>query len=302
MTREGKEEKKLSKQEHGATGLNTAADGDLLCSHTLLMYVSYEGTRYAGFARQPSEVTIQGELETALTTVLRRPVGVVCAGRTDAGVHARGQAITFDVTSSEFIERHLSRLMHSVNALMPETIRIIRCEERPFGFSARFDALSREYRYRLFVGDNPPLFLRNYAWWCASVKELDIQAMREAADMLIGEHDFKSFCRAISSTAQPTRRFVETIEVFPETQLGEEHFVIRVVGNAFLHSMVRTMVGTLVEVGRHRRAPLWVDTALKACDRRAAGPTAPASGLTFWQVNYPVNPMIKKYDSAEGLD
>ncbi len=296
---EGKEEKKREKRGCGVIGLYTAADGSSIYSHTLLMKVSYDGGSYAGFARQPSLVTIQGELENALAIIFRRFVPVTCAGRTDAGVHACGQAITFDVTASEFSGRRLSRLMHSVNALIPETIRITSCDERPFGFSARFDALSREYRYRLFLGDNPPLFLRNYAWWCASIKELDIPAMQEAARFLIGEHDFKSFCRAISSADQPTRRFVEEIEIFWETQMNEQHLVIRVVGNAFLHSMVRTIVGTLVEVGRHHHQPSWVGDVLEACDRTAAGPTASACGLTLWRVDYPVNSMKEQREDGQ---
>jgi tRNA pseudouridine38-40 synthase len=256
--------------------------------HTLMMRLAYDGAAYAGFARQPELATVQGELERALSTIFARPVETVCAGRTDAGVHARDQAITFDVAPTELEGRNFARLVRSMNALTGDDIAVHTCEERPFGFSARFDAVSREYRYRIFVGDQPPLFLRHHAWWCPSVDVLDIEAMHRAASHLIGEHDFKSFCRTASACLGPTARFVETLEVFPETQMGEEHIVVRVVGNAFLHAMVRTIVGTLVEVGAHRRSADWTHDVLAACDRRAAGPTAPACGLTLWQVVYPV--------------
>lgn len=256
-------------------------------SPVVLVHLSYDGAPYAGFARQPGISTVQGELERALSTIYRRDVTTVCAGRTDAGVHALDQAISFEVSEEERDMRTAPKLVRSLNALTDDTIAVVSAELRPPGFSARFDAISREYRYRLVIGDRPPLFMRDYAWWCASIRQLDLPAMREGAAYLVGEHDFKSFCKAVSAQDKPTCRFVERIEVEREMQMGEECIVVRVVGNAFLHSMVRTIVGTLVEVGTHRREPAWVGSALAACDRRAAGPTAPAAGLVFWQVDYP---------------
>ena len=153
------------------------------------------------------------------------------------------------------------------------------------GFSARFDAVSREYRYRLATGATPPLFLDDVAWW--TPRALDLDAMREAARHLIGEHDFRSFCATESAVGKRTFRRLDVVEVAEEEQLGERHVVVRVVGNAFLHSMVRVIVGTLVEVGAGRRDRQWVADALAARERNAAGPTAPAHGLTLWSVEYP---------------
>ncbi|TLM92029.1 MAG: tRNA pseudouridine(38-40) synthase TruA, partial [Actinobacteria bacterium] len=153
------------------------------------------------------------------------------------------------------------------------------------GFSARFDATGREYRYRLVPGRVPPLFLERFAWHTAC--DLDLHGMRDAALHLVGEHDFRSFCVAQSAEGQRTFRRVDTIELLEEEHLGERCVTVRVVGNAFLHSMVRVIVGTLVEVGSGRRQADWVAEALAACSREAAGPTAPAHGLTLHAVSYP---------------
>jgi len=270
-----------------AADIRASKQGESSAGSTMLVHLSYDGAPYAGFARQPGIATVQGDLEQALAVIYRREVVTECAGRTDTGVHALDQAISFHVDADELAAHPCAKLVRSMNALTDDAIAITACERRAPGFSARFDALSREYRYRLICGDRPPLFLRDYAWWCASIRNLDIPSMELAASALVGEHDFKSFCKAISAVDRPTSRFVETLDMFTETQMGEECLVIRVVGNAFLHSMVRTIVGTLVEVGAHRREPGWVAEVLAACDRRAAGPTAPACGLTLWHVAYP---------------
>lgn len=247
----------------------------------LALTVSYDGSRFAGFARQPGQVTVQGRIEDALRTVLGEDIETTGAGRTDAGVHALGQVVSFEYSAA--VEP--SPLIRSLNALTGEGIVITGLREMPAGFSARFSAVAREYRYRLVPGPVPPLFLAPYAWWVKGA--LDLSAMREGAEALLGEHDFASFCVAASAEGKPTRRRLDVVEIQPETVLGEHSVVIRIVGNAFLHSMVRVIVGSLVEVGRGRRAPSWVGDALAACERSAAGQTAPAQGLTLWQVTYP---------------
>lgn len=252
---------------------------------TMVLTLAYNGALFAGFARQPGQLTVQGELEDALATVLRRAVETTCAGRTDAGVHARGQQVSFEVDDEELAERSLSKLQRSLNALTSDTIVVRGIRLEPEGFSARFDAVSREYRYRIVEGAVPPLFLKDFAWWLRG-ETLDVDAMREGAQCLLGEHDFKSFCLAASAEGKPTCRNVSCIELLYEEHLGERCLVVRVVGNAFLHNMVRSIVGTLVEVGCGRREPAWVAQVLAARDRRAAGPTAPACGLTFWKVQY----------------
>lgn len=254
---------------------------------TLVVELAYNGAGYSGFAKQKDEHlrTVQGELEQALATLLRRPVETVCAGRTDAGVHALGQVVSCAVSRGEVAGRTPSKFRISLNALTSDDIAVKRVRFADAGFSARFDAVKREYRYRIVCGGEPPLFLRDFAWWHRG--EFDTCAMRAAARHLIGEHDFKSFCKAQSAVDKTTMRFVEEVDVFEEEQLGEKHLVVKVVGNAFLHSMVRTIVGTLVQVGAGRRGPEWVADVLAACDRNAAGETAPACGLTFWHVTYP---------------
>lgn len=251
---------------------------------TLSLTVSYNGGPFCGFARQPGKLTVQGELEQALSLVMRRPVEVVCSGRTDAGVHALGQVVSFNVSADELESRSLYSLRRSLNALTHEDITVRKVEERDPGFSARFDAQWREYHYHICLDDTPPLFMRDFSWFVHA--DLDIPAMQQAARYLEGEHDFKSFCMAASAVGKPTCRNVHEISLSRETIMGEEVLTIKVVGNAFLHSMVRTIVGTLVMVGRGLRKPEWVREVLEARDRTAAGENAPAAGLVFWKVQY----------------
>ena len=253
---------------------------------SLVLTLAYNGSAYAGFAKQkdPCLCTIQGELERALATYFRHPVETVCAGRTDAGVHALGQVVSCVLDETDFDGVTPGRLTISLNALTPDDIVIKAMDFARPEFSARFDATTREYRYRIVTGPVPPLFLSDFAWWRRG--ELDIETMRQGAAHLIGEHDFKSFCKAASAEGKTTMRRVDEISITHEEQMGESCLLVKVVGNAFLHSMVRTIVGTLVQVGAGNREPGWVADVLAARDRGAAGETAPACGLTFWHVNY----------------
>ncbi len=259
---------------------------------TLVIRVGYDGARYAGFAEQPKQThvkTVAGELRCALQTILRRDVELTCAGRTDAGVHARAQYVSLPFSSEEFAQRSPERMLRSLGAVLPDDIRAHELMRAPQGFSARFDARARRYRYRLASGPVAPLFCADWCWWIrsGSPDALDVEAMNRAAATLVGEHDFKSFCKAQSAQDKPTCRFVMSAAFERERVLGEDTLVFDIVGNAFLHSMVRTIVGTLVEVGLGRRDVGWVGGVLAACDRNAAGPCAPACGLTFWDVQYP---------------
>lgn len=255
---------------------------------TTVLTVAYDGAPFAGYARQDGPPTVQARLEAALATVLRRPIETTCAGRTDAGVHALGQVVSF--TSAEG-DVAAGELLRSLNALAGPEISVRDPRYAESGFSARHDALAREYRYRLVPGPVPPLFLRDVAWWVKG--GLDLGAMREGAAHLLGEHDFASFCvsetaaRVQAESAIGTRRSIDVLEVSEASDLGEPHVVLRIAGRAFLHSMVRIIVGTLVEVGRGRRDPSWVADALAARDRASAGQTAPPHGLTLWAVTYP---------------
>lgn len=245
--------------------------------------VAYDGKPFAGFQSQEGLPTVQGTLEAALTTALRRPVSVTGAGRTDTGVHALGQVVSFDVGDEDPSSQVL---MRSINALAGPHVTVREARVAPPGFSARHSAISREYRYRLVPGPVPPLFTRDVAWWVKG--RLDLDSMRRASRALLGDHDFRSFCTAeFASTGKSTRRSIDVIEVEESCELGEPLVVVRVVGRAFLHSMVRIVTGTLVEVGKSKRPESWVAEALEARDRSTAGPTAPAHGLTLWRVGYP---------------
>lgn len=250
--------------------------------HALALVVAYDGAHFAGFARQPGLETVQGRLESAIATVLRREVETTGAGRTDAGVHALGQVVSFDADGSE---PPLPQLRRSLDALSGDGIVVREVRQARAGFSARFDAEAREYRYRILPGDVAPLFLGRFAWHVPN--DLDTAAMSRAATQLIGEHDFRSFCVTESARDKRTMRRLDVVEIVHEEHLGESCLCVRVVGNAFLHSMVRVIVGSLVEVGCGRRRAEWLAEALAACDRPAAGPTAPAHGLTLHAVRYP---------------
>lgn len=254
---------------------------DSVRTQVVALTVAYDGTPFAGFARQPGLETVQGRLESALGIVLRRGVETVGAGRTDAGVHALGQVVSLGLAE----EVDLERLRRSLDALTGDSISVIEARLARAGFSARFDATSREYRYRIATARTAPLFIGAVAWH--QPKTLEIDTMRAAARALIGEHDFRSFCVAESAEGQRTVRRVDDIELTEGEAFGEPYLEVRVVGNAFLHSMVRVIVGTLVEVGRGRREPQWVADVLEARERSAAGPTAPAHGLTLHEVRYP---------------
>lgn len=247
--------------------------------------VSYIGTPFCGFARQPGQLTVQGEIERALEMLFARPVETVCAGRTDTGVHALGQVISFSLEDNlPTAERTFKSIERSINALTDDLITVRDMQQRPTDFSARFSAISREYRYFICTYPQPPIFTRGFTWHIP--QKLDIVAMQTAASHLIGEHDFKSFCLAVSAIDKPTHRNISEIAITQETIMGEPLICIRVVGNAFLHSMIRAIVGTLVCVGRGKRQPSWIQDVLKQRDRRAAGENAPANGLVFWHVNY----------------
>lgn len=248
----------------------------------VVLTVSYSGAGFSGFASQPAQRTVQGSIEAALATVLRTRVATVGAGRTDAGVHALGQVVSFAATGAEPDDRSLVR---SLDALLGPDIVVTGARRAAPDFSARFSAVAREYRYRIVPGPVPPLFLAGRSWW---VKDgLDLGAMRAASRTLVGEHDFRSFCVTASATGRRTQRRLEQVEIVPEVQMGEHSVVVRIVGNAFLHSMIRIVVGSLVEVGRGRRPEAWIADVLAARERSAAGPTAPAEGLVLWHVDYP---------------
>ena len=248
---------------------------------TTVLTVAYDGAAFHGFARQPGLATVQGALESALRTLTGREIEIVGAGRTDAGVHALGQVVSF---ASAPGDPDAAGLRRALSALAGPEIVVTGVRSAVEGFSARHDAVAREYRYILVAGPTPPLALRGRAWWVK--KPLDLKAMREGGARLVGEHDFRSFCVGESAQGHRTVRDVERIDIEESCELGERCVVLRITGRSFLHSMVRIVVGSLVEVGTGKRDPGWIEEALSACRREAAGITAPAHGLTLWHVAY----------------
>jgi tRNA pseudouridine38-40 synthase len=240
--------------------------------------VAYDGTNYSGFAVQADgQRTIGGALTDAITRVLGHPVELTCAGRTDSGVHAWGQVISFDADQQRL---DLEGLQRSINKQLRPQIAIRSIECAPSDFDARFSATSRLYRYTILNHDAPSPFLARTAWWIEW--PLDLSAMRLACDPLIGEHDFSSFCRRPNEEASLTRRVIDAR--WHENDDGLLEFWIE--ANAFCHQMVRSIVGTLVEVGLGKKRAGDLTGILRAGDRSTAGNLAPAHGLCLWDVRY----------------
>ena len=251
---------------------------------TLVIKLGYRGAAFCGFAEQPAQRSVAGDLRRALETVLRREVELTCAGRTDAGVHAQAQYVSLPIYDAD-LSLSGEKLVRSLTALTDDDISIRQLFRAPQGFSARFDAQARSYRYRICADSARPILGWDHVWWYNG--HLDADLMDKAAQALVGEHDFKSFCKAISAEGEPTHRFVERLSVEEIEEAGEKLIAVDITGNAFLHNMVRTIVGTLVEIGRGHRPVEWIDEVLAAKNRIAAGSCAPAQGLTFVNVRYP---------------
>ena len=243
---------------------------------TTRLLIEYDGTDFRGWQAQPHGPTVQGAVEAALATALRGPVAVVGSGRTDAGVHARGQVAHF-ATDAPVDAR---RLRASLNGLLPPAVAVLAVEPAPDGFHARYDARRRHYRYLAATGPRA-LDRRTRAFLAPA---LDVDAMNAAAAALIGRHEFSSFCRTQSETTNRVCT-VERARWTAGDRPGDLAFEVS--ADRFLHGMVRAMVGTLAEVGRGRRRPSSVAETLAARDRRAAGPAAPPHGLALDRVDYP---------------
>lgn len=264
-------------------------------SRQLVLKVGYRGVGFAGYAEQEDERTVAGELRRALEILFRRPCELTCAGRTDAGVSALSQYVSLPVTEEELAVREPRRFWRSLSAITPDDISIRGLYVAESSFSARFDALGRRYRYRIACGNVQPVLSWDHVWWVRA--GLDSAAMNEAAQALVGEHDFRSFCKGSSASkliedGRSTSRFLREVRVHELCEAGENLLVVDVEGNAFLHNMVRIIVGSFVEVGRGNRPVEWVKAVLDACDRRVAGPTAPAKGLVFEGVSYPDGALV----------
>jgi tRNA pseudouridine38-40 synthase len=241
---------------------------------TYRLEIAYDGAGYHGFARQPGLRTVQGELESALGRILGTPVETTGAGRTDAGVHARHQVVSFSVP----VDLDPRRLVRSLGGMLAPETAVAGCAEVEEGFSARFSATWREYRYRVLTASAPDPLRRHTTWHVPG--PLDLAAMTAAADRLVGEHDFACFCRA--SEGRATVREV----LSAGWEAADDLAVFTVRATSFCHQMVRSMTGWCVEVGRGRRSAEETPAVLAGRDRAAAGPVAPPHGLVLWEVGY----------------
>ncbi|MDO7868708.1 tRNA pseudouridine(38-40) synthase TruA [Nocardioides jiangxiensis] len=253
------------------------------------MDLAYDGGGFKGWARQPALRTVQGELEAALATALRLPeVQVVCAGRTDTGVHARGQVVHLDVdadvveaTAGRAAATPIASLHRRLNGILPADVRIHDVTEAPEGFDARFSAVWRRYAYR--VADLPqvqdPLTRNHVLHWRAP---LDLDTMNEASRMLIGLKDFAAFCKKREGATT-----IRTLLDFHWYRDAEERAVATVRADAFCHSMVRALVGCMLAVGDGRKSPQWAHDVLVNAKRDAAVAVVAAHGLTLEEVGYP---------------
>lgn len=239
--------------------------------------MEYDGTDYHGWQLQKNLPTVQGAIETALTTILRAPVRVHGAGRTDAGVHAIGQAAHFDAEWAHT----LPELHRGCNALLPPDVAFRALSRVNDAFHARHGAVTKTYEYRILRTACRSPVLRRYTWHVP--KDMDLPAMQEAASRLIGSHDFATFGQPTDGTPSTVRKIISAGWTADN---ATDILTFRICGTGFLRYMVRSLVGTLADVGLGRMSPDELTRALKLCDRSQAGATAPPQGLFLMAVEY----------------
>lgn len=243
----------------------------------VVLVIEYDGSEYKGWQAQKYGVpSVQENLEKALAVIANHPVKVICAGRTDSGVHASAQVVHFETD----VERNDRAWTLGVNTYLPSDIRVVAARYVADDFHARFSALSRRYRYVIYQSAFCPAILANGVTW--TYKTLNVEAMKEAAAVFLGTHDFSSF-RAIGCQANTP---IRTILNFDVQQIGQ-YIVLDVRANAFLHHMIRNFAGVLMSIGAGEKPVSWAKVTLDAKDRTKGGITAPPTGLYFVDVQYP---------------
>ncbi len=249
----------------------------------IVLGIEYDGTNYAGWQWQEGKATVQGELEKALGKIANHPITVLCAGRTDAGVHALEQVVHFDCG----VARDMRAWLMGGNSQLPDDIRITWAQPAVGDFHARYSAIARAYRYVILNRPMKSALLRSQATWC--YQTLDAEIMHQAAQHLIGEHDFSSF-RAQSCQSVSPSRLMHFVDVHRDGQ----RVIIDLCANAFVHHMVRNIAGVLMEIGMGRRPVEWMLELLALKDRSQAAMTAPPHGLHLAAVYYPERYCIAK--------
>lgn len=240
------------------------------------LLIEYDGTNFVGWQRQKSGLAVQEVLENALKTALREDITLFGSGRTDTGVHALGQVAHFETNQN----LNLFKIRESLNALVrPHLISVHEVQQVPDDFHARFSAKERSYVYQILNTPFPPALLKNKAWWVHT--PLDIKLMQEAANLLIGKHDFSTF-RASECQAKSPIKTINSIQFEKNDHLIKMHIKAK----SFLHHQVRNIIGSLVLVGQKKWTVEDFEKAFKGKDRRLGGPTAPPEGLYFVSVEY----------------
>lgn len=241
-----------------------------------LLQIEYFGKNYCGWQRQIHSPSVQEELEKALSKIANQPIEVTCAGRTDTGVHATSQVVNFQSNA----ERSFSSWIRGANALLPKDIKILDIREVDNDFNSRFTAINRTYNYIIYNSEtSSPIFADHCLW---ENRKLNIDKMNQACKYLIGEQDFTSF-RSSQCQSNTPFRHIQKAEF-----VRQGNFIIfEVIGNAFLHHMIRNLVGSLLKVGFEMQQPEWIAELLEAKDRTKAAETAKAHGLYFVGVEYP---------------
>lgn len=245
--------------------------------------VAYDGTNYHGWQLQNNGVTIEGELNKALSELTGEKISVIGASRTDAGVHSNGTVAVFDTESNIPSEK----IAYAVNTRLANDIRVIKSCDVDSNFHPRHCESIKTYQYKVYCADTEIPTKNRYSHYLGNYN-LDTKAMELAAAMLIGKHDFKSFC-SVHTQAETTVREVTDIKILSQVIDGFDNaieIVIQVAGYGFLYNMVRIIAGTLVEVGKGRIEPKKIKEILESCDRTIAGPTLPANGLTLHSYKY----------------
>jgi tRNA pseudouridine38-40 synthase len=248
----------------------------------ICMTVSYDGTAYNGFQTQPNQKTIQDVMERALLSLTGETIKIISSGRTDAGVHSRGQVINFATVSKIPVERWCL----AFNTLLPSDIVVSCAKEVPESFHSRRAATQKTYRYTIRCGKHPDLFRRQYEFYHPTA--LNTETMKAGLEWIVGRHDFTSFCSIRSTKVSNIRTVIEArLECEPLDPIFNSYAIhIYVTGNGFLYNMVRIIIGTLIQVGEGKRSSDSVKDTLAAQSRAKAGPTAMAHGLTLWEVLY----------------
>ncbi|MGA2297091.1 MAG: tRNA pseudouridine(38-40) synthase TruA [FCB group bacterium] len=250
---------------------------------TLILKIEYDGTNYAGWQIQPNAVTIQEEIEKALFKICGYRINLIAAGRTDAGVHARGQVAHGIIPEEQKIKFSIPdyKISHALNSNLPDDIRIISGRIVPTTFHARYDAIAREYSYSIHTANS--VFLRRFS---TLIKyKLDYELLKKSSEIFIGIHDFTTF----SKNNEEIKNHKCNVEVCKWEQIDENRWFLKIRANRFLYGMVRALVGAMIDIAREKRTIKEIEEALKLCNRELASSFAQPQGLVLEEIFYPEN-------------